>query len=121
MSHEIENTTSSSSKGFVTKIVIASFEVTIIKHEGDGESFVEWKYLVEVSVEGMEKDEHLTEICTTDPNVVAARNTEEHVLALLVNTIDRYIQSVITLCKIMKVLWDISKFIYGKSDNLIRI
>lgn len=46
MAQETENTSSDSSMGPITKIVAASFKVTKIKLEGDGENYVEWKYLV---------------------------------------------------------------------------
>lgn len=77
---------------------------------------------VEVSLGGMEKDWHLTETCPTDPKATVTWNIEDkRILPLLVNSVDRQIQSIITQYKKVKESRDFLKFIYGKSDNLNRI
>ncbi|KAJ1386608.1 hypothetical protein SESBI_40658 [Sesbania bispinosa] len=42
-------------KGTVTEVITTIPKLTIIKLDGDGENYVEWKYLVEVSLGGMGK------------------------------------------------------------------
>jgi len=83
-------------KGPTTDIVTTSSKLTDIKLDGDGENYVEGKYLVEVSLGGMGREDHLIETCT-DGSKEAMWNTEDkRILALLVNSVDRRTQFVIT-------------------------
>ena len=66
---------------------------------------MEWKYLVQVSLGGMEKDGHLIEACPEETKATIIWNTEDkRILALLVNFFDRLVQSVITHYKTVKEL-----------------
>lgn len=68
----------------MTQIVNAPFKVTDIKLDEDGEkNYVEWKYLVEVSLGGMGNDGHLIETCPTDLEEAATCNTQEKCILAL--------------------------------------
>lgn len=58
------------------------------------------KYLVEVSLGGMGKEDHFTEICSDELNAAVVWNMEDKwILALLINSIDIQTHIVITHCK----------------------
>lgn len=57
---KFENSVKDSSKKPVTEFVTTFTKLTDIKLDGDGENYVEWKYLFEISLGGMRNDGHLT-------------------------------------------------------------
>ncbi|KAJ1416736.1 hypothetical protein SESBI_17125 [Sesbania bispinosa] len=82
--------------GSVTEIVTTS-KLIDIKLDGGGENYVEWKYLVEVNLGEMGKDNYLPETCPDDPKATTTWKLEDkRILALLMNSVDRWTQAVIT-------------------------
>ncbi|XP_057442189.1 uncharacterized protein LOC130733916 [Lotus japonicus] len=119
---EDNSKTNGEGKTPVTEFMTTSSKLTDIKLDGDGENYVEWKYLVAVSLGGMGKDEHLTGSCPTNATAAAKwKMDDKRILALLVNSVDKRTQSVITHCQTVKELWEFLQFIFGKADNLNRI
>ncbi|KAJ1387092.1 hypothetical protein SESBI_40262 [Sesbania bispinosa] len=81
------------SKGVVIEIVHIS-KLTDIKLDEDGENYVEWKYLVEISLGGMGKDYHLTQKGPTNPRDAETWTLhDKKIFALMINSVERRTQA----------------------------
>lgn len=88
----------------------------------DGSNFGEWKFLVEINLGGMGKDEHLTGTCPTEQaRVEEWKRDDKALLSRIINCIDRKIILSMQHCKTVKEVWDLVNKWFSGTDNMRKL
>ncbi|GAB2272549.1 hypothetical protein Dimus_038981 [Dionaea muscipula] len=122
-----EMTSSSSDHGSTMEIssefVPATTKLTDVRLSGD--NYFQWRRRVDVSIMGMELEDHLTETGPStekDPiKTKAWARADARLYTRLLNSMDSSIADLVTHCSTVKDIWDYLTLLYSGKDNMNRL